>query len=124
MHRAHVLLGQGHFFCGHAGVFEAVVATANGDVGIHGLHFCQFKACDGGVLVIGGAGKHFAGDAAVAQVDVRVGSGFAHGADEFDGDFIRGVDDFEEHVFSRLDAAGVADEILGKLSGAGISHGK
>ena len=62
--------------------------------------------------------------AAMAQVDMRVGAGFAHGADEFDGDFIRCVDDFEEHVFAWLHAAGVADEILSKLSGAGIGHGE
>ena len=55
---------------------------------------------------------------------MRVGAGSAHGADEFDGDFIRGVDDFEQDVFSRLNAAGVADEVLSKLSGAGIGHGE
>ena len=99
------------------------MAAANGDVGIHGLHFGQLETGNGGVLLICGAGKHFAGDAAVAQVDVRVGAGGAHGADEFDGDFIRGVDDFEEYVFAGLHAAGVADEVLGKLSCAGIGHG-
>jgi hypothetical protein len=59
----------------------------------------------------------------VAEVDVGVAAGFAHGADEFDGDFIGGIDDFEQNVLAGLNAAGVADEVLGQLSGAGIGHG-
>ncbi len=124
VHRAHVALGQGHFVGGDAGVFEAVVAASDGDVGIHGLHFGEFKTGDGGVLFIGGTGEHFAGDAAVAQVDVGVGSGGADGADEFDADFIGGINDFEQDVFAGLHTAGVADEVLGKLCGARIGHGE
>ena len=59
----------------------------------------------------------------MAEVDVGVAAGFAYGADELDGDFIRRVDDFEQDVFAGLHAAGVADEVLGKLCGAGIGHG-
>jgi hypothetical protein len=53
-----------------------------------------------------------------------VAAGFAHGADEFDGYFIRRVNDFKQHVFAWLNTAGVLDEIPGKLSGTRIGHGE
>lgn len=120
---AHVPHGQLHGGGGDGGVLEAVAPAANGDVGVHVFHFCQFQTGYAFVLFIGGSCQHLAGHAAVAEVDVGVPAGLAHGSDELDGDFIGRIDDFQQDMFSRLYAAGVLDEALGELCGSGVGHG-
>ncbi len=124
LHGLEVFHGQFHLFGRHGGIFESVEGAPNGDVGVHVFHLVERMFADHFILLVGGAGEHFAGDGAVGEPDVGAGPGASDGADESHGHFIGCVAQFEQNMFPRPELGRILDEESGQLIESWVFHNR
>ena len=119
---AEVFHGELHAIAGDVGVFRDVRGSAEGDVGVHVLHFREEVFGGDGVLVIGCTLEEFAGEAGLVDADEGDGSAGAGFADEGEADGIGDVVEVDEDFFAFFQGGGVADQLFGEIVDAGIVH--
>ena len=111
-----------HAVARHVGIFIHVVRAADGDVSLHFFHAEHFDVADVGGLLRVNAQKLLAADARVARLDERRRARRAHGADEFDGEFVRHVNHVEQDAVAFFQLGGIVHEQVSQFFVTRVGH--
>lgn len=102
--------------------FGDVIASAEGDVGVHFFDEGELSGGVDGEVFLLGAPMHFAGDSGLVSLDKGDGASVAGGADESHGHLGRDIEGVDEDLFSWLEFGGEVDDAVGELIEARILH--
>ena len=93
-------------------VFKSVLGAANGDVGLHLLHFSHRKVSLQLHLFDGCRLDHFATDSAAVVMHECVTAHLGDSLHKFCRNFVGSVGRFDKNVFARLKGNGIVNEIF------------